>query len=130
MSRKKPENAIQGRFLALPHSVLDSEAFIGLGAPAVRLLLDIARQYSGRNNGQLLCAASIMAKRGWTSNDTLTRARRELEAAGFIQQTRPPMMPRRAAWYGITWRPLDYLPEMDVKPGDFSKNAFLNAGKK
>lgn len=125
MSRKKPENAISGRFLALPHTVMDSTAFVELSYPASRLLIDIARQYTGKNNGQLLCAASVMAKRGWNSNDTLTRARRELESAGFIQQTRMPLMPRRAAWYGLTWRLLDYLPEMDLKPADFRKNAFL-----
>ena len=125
MGREKLKNGIKGRFLALPHGLLDAPAFVGLSAPAVRLLLDIARQYAGTNNGCLLCTLSVMKRRGWSSNDTLIRARRELEAAGLIQQTRLPMMPRRAAWYGITWRPLDYLPEMDVKPSDFMMNAYL-----
>ena len=125
MGREKTKNGMTGRFLALPHGVLDAPAFITLSAPAVRLLLDIARQYAGTNNGRLLCPLSVMKRRGWSSNDTLIRARRELEAAGFIQQTRQPMMPRRAAWYGITWRPLDYLPEMDVKPAEFITHAYL-----
>lgn len=125
MGREKPHNGMKGRFLAVPHGVLDAPAFIALSAPAVRLLLDIARQYAGTNNGRLLCTLSVMKRRAWSSNDTLIRARRELEAAGFIQQTRLPMMPRRAAWYGITWRPLDYLPEMDIKPPEFITHAYL-----
>ena len=125
MGREKTKNGMKCRFLALPHGVLDAPSFITLSAPAVRLLLDIARQYAGPNNGRLLCTLSVMKRRGWTSNDTLTRARRELEASGFILQTRLPMMPRRAAWYGVTWRPLDYLPEMDIKPVDFMMNAYL-----
>ena len=125
MGRERIKNGIKGRFLALPHGVMDARNFISLSAPATRLLLDIARQYCGTNNGQLLCTLAVLKKRGWSSNDTLIRARRDLEAAGFIQQTRLPMMPRRAAWYGITWRPLDYLPEMDIKPSEFVANAYL-----
>lgn len=125
MGRERTKNGIKGRFLALPHGVMDAPNFISLSAPASRLLLDIAKQYAGTNNGQMLCTLSVMKKRGWTSNDTLIRARRVLEATGFIQQTRLPCMPRRAAWYGITWRPLDYLPEMDVKPYEFVMNAYL-----
>lgn len=125
MGREKTKSGIKGRFLALPHGVLDARNFIALSAPATRLLLDIARQYCGTNNGQLLCTLSALKKRGWSSNDTLIRARRDLEAMGFIQQTRLPFMPRRAAWYGITWRPLDYLPEMDIKPSEFVANAYM-----
>lgn len=125
MGREKSKDGIKGRFLALPHGVMDAPAFVCLSAPAVRLLLDVARQYCGTNNGKLLCTLSALTKRGWTSNDTLTRARRELESAGFIQQTRPPCKPRRAAWYGITWRPLDYDPLMDIKPADFALHAYL-----
>lgn len=125
MGRERTKGGIKGRFLALPHTVMDAAAFINLSAPATRLLLDIARQYVGTNNGQLLCTLSVLKRRGWSSNDTLIRARRDLESAGFIQQTRLPMMPRRAAWYGITWRPLDYVPEMDIKPFEFVANAYL-----
>ncbi|WP_407280124.1 hypothetical protein U5817_06710 [Aromatoleum evansii] len=125
MGRERTKSGTGERFLALPHKVMDCPAFIGLSSPATRLLLDLARQYAGTNNGKLLCTLSVMRKRGWTSNDTLIRARRELEAAGFIQQTRLPMMPRRAAWYGITWRSLDFDPVMDLKPCDFMTRAYL-----
>jgi hypothetical protein len=101
------------RFLALPHTVMDSPAFLGLSAPAVRLLLDIARQFDGRNNGRLVACMSALKARGWTSNDTLTRARKELETSGLLYQTRIGMRPNRAAWFALTWLALDWTPEME-----------------
>ncbi|NMG32365.1 hypothetical protein [Aromatoleum evansii] len=127
MGRERTKNRVGGRFLALPHQVMDCPAFIGLSAHATRLLLDMARQFAGTNNGRLLCTLSVMKKRGWCSNDTLSRARKELEAARFIQKTREAWMPRRAAWYGLCWLPLDFDPAMDIKPGEFLTKQYLLA---
>lgn len=128
MGRERNNYKLKGRFLAFPHQVLDSAAFIRLSAPAVRLLIDIARQYAGTNNGKLLCTLSVLKKRGWNSNDTLSRARKELEAAKLIQKTRYESKPRRAAWWGLCWLPLDYDPLMDIKPGEFFLKQFLLDG--
>lgn len=128
MGREKTKSRVGGRFLALPHQVIDCAAYIGLSAPAKDLLTCIARQFAGANNGRLLCTLSVMKKRGWTSNDTLSRARKELEGAQFIQRTREAQMPRRAAWYGLCWLPLDYDPLMDIKPPDFLLKQFLLKG--
>lgn len=125
MGKVRVKNRIGGRFLALPHQVMDCPAFIGLSAPAARLLLDIARQFMGTNNGKLLCTLSLLKERGWNSNDTLSRARKELEAAGFIHKTREAWMPRRAAWYGLSWLPLDYDPAMDIRPAEFQMKRYL-----
>lgn len=112
------------RFLALPHTVMDSPAFLGLSAPAVRLLLDIARQFDGRNNGRLVACMSALKSRGWTSNDTLSRARRELEAAGLLYQTRIGMRPNRAAWFALTWSTLDWTPEMECSAAAFPRGLY------
>lgn len=128
MTKRRKGASIDGRFLALPHRLLDSKAYIGLSAPASRLLVDLARQYAGVNNGKLLCTLSALKSRGWTSNDTLYRARRELEAVKLIQLTRHAMKPRRAAWWGLCWLPLDYDPLMDIKPADFQVKSFLRDG--
>lgn len=125
MGRERNKNRVQGRFLALPHSVLDSQAFISLSAQATRLLLDVARQFAGTNNGKLLCTLTALKPRGWTSNDTLSRARKELEAAQLIQLTRHASKPRRAAWWGLCWLPLDFDPLMDLKPAEFQLKQFL-----
>lgn len=113
------------RFLALPHTVLDSPAFLQLSAPAVRLLLDIARQFDGRNNGRLVACMSALKARGWTSNATLTRARRELEEAGLLFQTRIGMRPNRAAWFALTWASLDWIPEMECSQSAYPRGLYM-----
>lgn len=125
MGREKSKGKIAGRFLALPHSLLDCEAFIELSAPATRLLIDLARQYMGTNNGRLLCTLSALKTRGWTSNDTLQRARRELEEAKLIQMTRYAAKPRRAAWWALCWLPLDYDTLMDIGRDEFALKQFF-----
>ncbi len=112
------------RFLALPHTVLDAPAFLKLPAPAVRLLIDIARQYSGTNNGRLVACSKYLEPRGWKSHDTATRARRELEAAGLIVETRKGMRPNRAAWFAVTWAGLDWSPEMDIAKANFERGLY------
>ena len=103
-----------GRFVALPWSVLDSRAFLGLSYPARALLLDMARQFLGDNNGRLLCSRTYMAARGWKSMDTLTNAKRELLDAGFLYETVKGQRPNRASWYALTWRMLDRHPSFDA----------------
>ena len=113
-----------GRFLALPYTVLDSPAFLHLPAPAVRLLLDVARQYNGENNGKLLASNKYLSTRGWTSHDTALRARRDLELSGLIFETRKGMRPNRTAWYAVTWMTLDWTADMDIKREDFTRGAY------
>jgi hypothetical protein len=103
-----------GRFVALPWSVLDSRAFLGLSYPARALLLEMARQFLGDNNGRLLCSRTYMAARGWKSMDTLTNAKRELLDAGFLYETVKGQRPNRASWYALTWRMLDRHPSFDA----------------
>lgn len=114
----------------MPHKVLDCQAFASLSGAGTRLLLEVLRLYNGNNNGQIHLTLTTLKKRGWNSNDVFSRARQELQDKGFIQMTRLPCLPRRGAWFGLTWRPLDYTPEMDLKPADFVKDTFLLWGEK
>lgn len=117
---------IEGRFLAIPFSVIDSPAYIRLGDPARSLLWDVARQYVGTNNGALLASAKYLKKYGWTSNDKLTRAKRELLEAGFLYETFMGHRPNKASWYALTWRPLDRIDGYDPGAIDgFKRWAFL-----
>ena len=96
-----------GGFVALPWSVLDSSAYQSLSHPARSLLMELARQYVRDNNGRLLCSMAYLGPRGWSSNDVITRALRELVAAGFVHQTVQGHRPNKAGWYAITWQTLD-----------------------
>lgn len=95
-----------GSFLALPHRLLESEQYARLSAQAVKLLLDVAAQYRGSNNGDLRATWKFMHGRGWRSRDTLLRAKTELLGAGFIEKTRDGSL-RFPALFAITWRSID-----------------------
>lgn len=119
-----------GCFIALPWSVLDSTAYQGLSHPAKALLLEIARQYVRDNNGRLLCTDAYLKPRGWKSTDVITRAKRELLAAGLIFETCKGARPNKASWYAITWYTLDKHPGYDEDTvGNFRRGAYQEAKK-
>ena len=103
-----------GGFVALPWSVMDCAAYALLSHPAKALLFELARQFVRDNNGRMLLSGAYLAKRGWKSADVITRAKRELLAAGFIFETVKGHRPNRASWYAVTWRTLDKLPGYDT----------------
>ena len=103
-----------GGFVALPWSVLDSAAYAQLSHPARSLLIDVARQFVRDNNGRLLCSRRHLASRGWLSNDTINRAKRELIEAGLIYETVRGHRPNKASWYAVTWQSLDRHPGFDA----------------
>ncbi|MEN9902546.1 MAG: hypothetical protein RL651_1210 [Pseudomonadota bacterium] len=117
MSRKKPISSKSkrdhGSFIALPTAVIDSPAFKKLSHPAKALLIEIARQYRGDNNGRLLCSREYLEPRGWNSNDVITRAKNKLLDSGFIYETVKGQRPNKASWYAITWHMLDKLSGYD-----------------
>ncbi len=103
-----------GNFIALPWVVVDSHAYQTLSHPAKSLLLEIARQFVRDNNGRLLASRAYLAKRGWKSADTISRALKELVSAKLIHQTVQGHRPNKASWYAVTWRTLDRLPGYDA----------------
>lgn len=112
-----------GRFTALPHAVIHSVQFRALGYAARALLIDLAVQYNQRNNGKLVCCKKYLQPLGWTSNDTINRALRELKASGLLIQTRQGMMPpmSRAAWFAIGWFGLDVTNDLDIEPKHYQR---------
>jgi len=93
-------------FLALPHTVLNHPDFINLSSCASRLLIDIANQYRGYNNGDLCAAMKIMEKRGWKSKSSLQHALKELLKSDLIRLTRQGGR-KIPNLYAITWKPID-----------------------
>lgn len=112
-----------GRFTALPHTVIHSVEYRALGHAARSLLFDIAAQYNRSNNGKLVCAMKYLKPLGWTSNDTITRALRQLVASGLLIQTRQGMMPpcSQAAWFAIGWFSLDVYEDLDIDPNKYRR---------
>jgi len=117
-----------GGFVALPWSVLDCPAYTRLSHPARSLLMEIARQWVRDNNGRLLASGAYLSKRGWKSADVITRAKRELIAAGFIHETVMGQRPNKASWYAVTWQRLDKLKGYDEgAEATFRRGAYMDS---
>lgn len=114
-----------GRVLALPYLLLISDAFDNLSTKAVTVLIKLARNYNGRNNGNLSCTVSMIAKGKPMDAKTLASALAELMEAGLIVRTRESRKGgreqgmARCALYAITWAAIDDCPgkDLDVSPG-------------
>jgi hypothetical protein len=105
-----------GRFVALPHNMLQSSEYAALSARAVKLIVDLMAQFNGQNNGDLSPAPSLMRKHGWRSNSMLNAAVEELVAAGFIVQTRIGWR-NHAALYAVSWLRIDHCgAKLDITP--------------
>lgn len=116
-SRQKHKGRSEsGSYTAIPHALQDSPNWRMCGHPALRLLMDIARQYKGFNNGDLCASLSVLKRYGWTSNDTVGRALRELLHYGFIVLTRQGGL-HAPNLYALTWKPIDDCGgKLDVPP--------------
>jgi hypothetical protein len=125
---KRDTGRDSGGFVALPWAVMDCAAYARLSHPARGLLMEFARQFVRDNNGRLLASGAYLAKRGWTSVDVITRAKRELLEAGFIFETVKGQRPNKASWYAVTWRSLDKCKGYDFSTeGAFERGAYLKS---
>lgn len=114
-----------GAFITLPLSVLNGAAYLGLGAYARMLLLDLAAQYRGDNNGNLCMAFKLMKPRGWKSEPTLNKAKQELLGAGLIVEARKGARPNKCALIALTWYALDDCGgKLDITPQSFQRGAY------
>ena len=105
---KDPKRRKRGAFISLPKALLFSREYAALSNGAKVLLIDIAAQYKGYNNGALTAAWKPMRDRGWKSKRGLYRARDELLETGFLVITHyQRSTSRRPIYYAITWEGID-----------------------
>ncbi|MDB6063325.1 MAG: hypothetical protein JWM78_3428 [Verrucomicrobiaceae bacterium] len=107
-----------GRYAGIPHAVMLHQDFIALPPNAIRLLLEMARQYNGHNNGDLSAAWTLMQKRGFNSEPTLNKALHKLLQLSFLVRTREGrfMNPGRlCALYALTWQAVDDCPGKNLE---------------
>ena len=108
MSRCHPRRKTgSGRFARLPLIVLGHESVITLTHAAFRVLVILAAQFTGYNNGALALSKTQAAKQN-ISNRTLYRALRTLERRGLIDRTYPSSrVPPRPTMFALTWLAVD-----------------------
>lgn len=103
--RQKGRSA--GGYLGIPHYIVRSIEFAQIEPWALKLLIELAGNYNGKNNGDLSAAFSVLKNRGWNSPGTLNGALRCLLETGWITHTRHGGR-NRCALYALTWWPIDY----------------------
>ena len=113
------------RFVLLPQVVLESPGYRLASHPAKAMLIDIAMQYSGHNNGKLTACAKYLGPLGWTSNGTVLRAVHELQACGLLIETRKGARPNKAAWFALSWLDLDQGQGLDFDPKHFRRGDYM-----
>ena len=99
----------KGTYVGIPHSITRSREYAALPAPAVKLLIDLADQFNGFNNGDLQATWRLMERKGWRSKATLYRALNKLLERGFI------LVSRQGGKHKCTLFALTYLAIDDCK---------------
>lgn len=77
-----------GTFVALSHNWLKSPQWAALNPYELKLLIDLASQYNGKNNGDLCAAVTVLKGRGWRSSATLNKSIHSLIEKGWLELTR------------------------------------------
>lgn len=118
MAKKKRDGvATPGGFLALPKLLMEHSDFRELTPSALKVLMVLASQYNGRNNGDLSATHSMMEDWGGMAKATLAKALRELQARNLIARTRENRRGRdgaRCALFALTWHTIDECPGKDL----------------
>lgn len=114
MRSRRKSGRCPERFARIPLSVLTSEAVTTLNHAHLRVLLILATQYSGSNNGTMACTPLYARQFGFRGHDTVYKALRELEARGLIVRTRMGIKQRDVfSLYALGWEDVD---SRDGKP--------------
>lgn len=121
---KKPPEAVNGAYTAVPHRVLDSPAFIGASDRAKSLLLALMRQHNGSNNGRFQLTDKWLAKRGWPSAGLNLKARAELIERDLIVQTKWGGLNMGPNWFALTWLPISNFVGLDIAASNYHQGAW------
>ncbi len=102
---RKGRSKKEGRFVALPHSLLNTPAWRSLSSAARSAYIAVAMLYNGSNNGYLAASARRIGDDMGVTKSTAARALRELVDKGFLEVTAGSafnMKQRRACEYRLT----------------------------
>ncbi len=96
------------RFAMLPLDLLTHKSVTTLDHATHRVLVLLASQYHGHNNGAVGLSARQASQLGIKSDNTFYRALKELQLRGLILLTAPASrVPPRPAMFALTWQSID-----------------------
>ncbi len=108
MTRRHPKRKTRGeRFARLPVTVLEHISVATLSHAEFRVLVILAAQFNGYNNGALGLSKTQAARQN-ISNKTLYRALHTLETRRLIERTyHSSRVPPRPTMFALTWIAVD-----------------------
>lgn len=98
-----------GHAFVIPLTLLRHANYIRLSHHSNKLLMDLARQYTGFNNGYLCASWSLMKLCGWRSSGTLRAAVLECEHYGLLIRTQQGGR-NKPNLHAFSWRRIDEKP--------------------
>lgn len=113
ISKSKGRKGSGRGFAAIPRDVIYSKDFSKLRGNAIRLLVLLAAQFKGHNNGDLTASFNCLQELGFSSKGTLSSATDELLKANFLVRTRDGFFSNpgsQCALYALTWLPVNECP--------------------
>jgi hypothetical protein len=116
-----------GSAFVIPYTLLRHENFVRLSAYGNKLVMDLARQYTGFNNGYLCTSWSLMQDCGWNSSHTVHNAMLECEHYNVIMRTQQGGL-NKPNLHALTWRRIDEKKgqHLDVLPTLAPPNTWKN----
>jgi hypothetical protein len=100
---------------------MEHSDFQELTPAATKVLMVLACQYNGRNNGDLAATHTMLTRWSGMPNETLARALRELREKNLIIQSRHHLRGvdgAKPALYALTWLRIDPCPSKGLNIGD------------
>lgn len=131
-SKKVPET-IDGQILAIPRAVKRSDAYKACSPFARALLVELADQHNGSNNGRLNLSYAHLKEQGFKSKDQISKGRDELIARNLIVLTRQGGLPIRnggkttfsgASWFALTWHRISNFVGLDIVSAQYQQGVW------
>ncbi|SET47093.1 hypothetical protein SAMN05216326_12930 [Nitrosomonas marina] len=124
--KKEEMETFSGSYSAIPHRVIDSDAFIGATDKAKSLLFALIRQVNGRNNGRLQLVDKWLAEHGWRSKSANKKTTEELIKRGLIVRTRQGGLNMGCSWYAVTWLPIKNFVGLDISNNSYHQGIWAD----
>ena len=105
--RKRAKTTGKGakvQYLGIPHWIIRREEFAAIPGSPMKLLIDLADQYNGFNNGNLSIA---QIRPRWSSRSKTTRSEQSLIRNGWIIKTKHGGLGMGPDLFAVTWWEID-----------------------
>lgn len=123
-TREKLPETFTGSYSAIPHRVLDCDAFKGASSDAKALLFALIRQANGKNNGRLHLTDNWLKAQGWPSKRQNAQACKELIERGLIVRTRRGGLNAGCNWFAVTWLKISNFVGLDIAASNYHQGAW------